>query len=72
MDIAIPGVDLGKNVCSVVGLDASGAIVMRRIDEARDIDRAGGEASSLRCPAEACCGAHHLGRCSQLTATMFG
>ena len=24
------GVDLGKNVCSVVGLDASGAVVMRR------------------------------------------
>jgi hypothetical protein len=24
MDIAVLGVDLGKNVCSVVGLDASG------------------------------------------------
>ena len=30
MDISVLGVDLGKNVCSVVGLDASGAIVMRR------------------------------------------
>jgi transposase len=30
MDIAVLGVDLGKNVCSVVGLDASGAVVMRR------------------------------------------
>jgi hypothetical protein len=30
IDIAVLGVDLGKNVCSVVGLDASGAIVMRR------------------------------------------
>ena len=29
MDIAVLGVDLGKNVCSVVGLDASGAVVMR-------------------------------------------
>jgi hypothetical protein len=29
MDIAVLGVDLGKNVCSVVGLDASGAAVMR-------------------------------------------
>ena len=25
MEIAVLGVDLGKNVCSVVGLDASGA-----------------------------------------------
>jgi transposase len=30
VDIAVLGVDLGKNVCSVVGLDASGAVVMRR------------------------------------------
>ena len=30
MDIAVLGVDLGKNGCSVVGLNASGAVVMRR------------------------------------------
>ena len=30
MDIGVLGVDLGKNVCSVVGLNASGAVVMRR------------------------------------------
>ena len=30
MDIAVLGVDLGKNVCSVVGLDVSGAVIMRR------------------------------------------
>jgi hypothetical protein len=30
MDISVLGIDLGKNVCSVVGLDASGAVVMRR------------------------------------------
>jgi transposase len=28
--ISVLGVDLGKNVCSVVGLDASGAVVVRR------------------------------------------
>ena len=28
--ISVLGVDLGKNVCSVVGLDAAGAVVMRR------------------------------------------
>jgi hypothetical protein len=30
MKIAVLGIDLGKNVCSVVGLDASGAVVLRR------------------------------------------
>ena len=30
MRISVLGVDLGKNVCSVVGLDASGAVVLRR------------------------------------------
>ena len=29
MDISVLGVDLGKNVCSVVGLDASGGVVRR-------------------------------------------
>ena len=36
MDISVLGVDLGKNVCSVVGLDASGAVVMRRKDTRRN------------------------------------
>ena len=30
MRISVLGVDLGKNVCSVVGLDTSGAVVLRR------------------------------------------
>ncbi len=30
MKIAVLGIDLGKNVCSVVGLDASGVVVLRR------------------------------------------
>jgi hypothetical protein len=30
MDISVLGVDLGKNLCSVVGLDPSGAVVMRQ------------------------------------------
>jgi transposase len=30
MDIAVLGVDLGKNVCSVVGFDAFGTVVTRR------------------------------------------
>jgi len=28
--ISVLGIDLGKNVCSIVGLNTSGAVVMRR------------------------------------------
>ena len=28
--ISVLGIDLGKNVCSIVGLDATGAVVLRR------------------------------------------
>ena len=30
MNIAVLGIDLGKSVCSLVGLDETGAVVMRR------------------------------------------
>ena len=30
MEISVLGVDLGTNVCSLVGFDASGAVVLRR------------------------------------------
>ena len=30
MDIAVLGIDLGKNSCSIVGLDSSGKVVLRR------------------------------------------
>ena len=30
MQIAVLGIDLGKNLCSVVGLDVAGRVVLRR------------------------------------------
>ncbi|RYF02502.1 MAG: IS110 family transposase, partial [Oxalobacteraceae bacterium] len=30
MDVSVLGIDLGKNSCSVVGLDATGKVVVRR------------------------------------------
>ena len=30
MDISVLGIDLGKNSCSVVGLDVTGKVVVRR------------------------------------------
>ncbi len=62
MSIVILGIDLGKNVCSVVGVDAAGAVVVRRsMRRPTLIDYV---AKLPRCviAMEACCGAHHLGR----------
>lgn len=30
MSIVILGIDLGKNSCSIVGLDANGVVIVRR------------------------------------------
>lgn len=62
MEIAVLGIELGKTVCSLVGLDASGTAVMRK-----RLRRAGLVAFVMdldRCVVamEARCGAHHLGR----------
>lgn len=62
MSIVTLGIDLGKSICSVVGLDARGAVVLRkRIRRDRLL------AFTAKLPActvamEACCGAHFLGR----------
>jgi transposase len=62
MTISVIGIDLGKNSCSVVGLDMAGAVVVRR-----RMRREGVIAFAAKQPAcvvamEACCGAHHMGR----------
>ena len=62
MDISVLGVDLGKNVCSVVGLDASGAVVMRRKVRRETLVALAEKLPPCVVGMEACCGAHHLGR----------
>lgn len=62
VDVAVIGIDLGKNSCSVAAMDASGRIVFRR-----RASRAGVTGLVRKHPGcivamEACCGAHHLGR----------
>ncbi len=62
MSIAILGVELGKNSCSIVGVDATGAVVTRRSMRRQTLIN-----YVLKLPAcivamEACYGAHHLGR----------
>src|SRR6202453_296071 len=60
--ISVLGVDLGKNVCSVVGLDASGAVVLRRKVRRETLIALAEKLPPCVIGMEACCGAHHLGR----------
>ena len=62
MQIAVLGIDLGKNSCSLVGLDNKGAVVKRR--RMRPVSIVAFARSLPPCiiAMEACCGAHHLGR----------
>ena len=62
MDISVLGVDLGKNVCSVVGLDASGTVVIRRKVRRETLIALAEKLPPCVVAMEACCGAHHLGR----------
>jgi transposase len=62
MDIAILGIDLGKNSCSAVGLDATGQVVVRRRLSRDKVLAFTGKLPACKVAMEACCGAHHLGR----------
>ncbi|MFC0389733.1 IS110 family RNA-guided transposase [Muricoccus vinaceus] len=62
MEIAVLGVDLGKNSCSVVGLDAAGRVVLRRRLHRDGVVRLAAGSRGCVVAMEACCGAHHLGR----------
>lgn len=62
MDIAVLGVDLGKNVCSVVGLDNGGRVLVRRRLKRPAVVEFARQFADCVVAMEACCGAHHLGR----------
>jgi transposase len=62
MKVSVLGVDLGKNVCSLVGLDASGAVVLRRRVKRETLIRLAAKLPPCIVAMEACCGAHYLGR----------
>jgi transposase len=62
MQIAVLGIDLGKNSCSVVGLDASGRVVLRRRLQREGVVKLAADLPGCVMAMEACCGAHHLGR----------
>ncbi len=60
--IAVLGIDLGKNSCSLAGLDAAGAVVMRRRMTREGDDEVRRGIAGCVVAMEACCGAHFLGR----------
>jgi transposase len=62
MKIAVLGIDLGKNSCSVVGLDHAGTVVKRRRMRPESIPAFTRTMPACTVAMEACCGAHHFGR----------
>lgn len=60
--IAVFGIDLGKTSCSVAGMDAAGAVVMRKKMTRDAIVAFAATLPPCVIAMEACCGAHFLGR----------
>lgn len=64
MQISILGIDIGKNSCSVVGVDDRGAVVLRRTMRRQTLIDFVEKLPACVIAMETCCGAHHLGRLS--------
>ena len=62
MSMVTVGIDLGKNLNSVVGLNAQGQIVLRRRVRQATLADLANRLSPCTVAMEACCGAHHVGR----------
>ena len=62
MSIAVLGIDLGKNSCSLAALDEHGVVVKRRRLRRESIAKYTTALSPCIVAMEACCGAHYLGR----------
>jgi transposase len=62
MSIVVVGIDLGKNSCSLVGLDERGAVALRRRMRRESVIALMTKLPGCVVAMEACCGAHHLGR----------
>lgn len=72
MGIVVLGIDLGKNACSLVGLDGSGRVVLRRRMRRGTVEGFVGGLPRCVVAMEACCGARTIsGACSGRRATRF-
>ena len=63
--IAVLGIDLGKNSCSLAGLDSRGAVVLRRRMTRESLIAFISKLPACVVAMEACCGGHFLGRTFQ-------
>lgn len=61
-EIKVLGIDLGKDICSVVGLDDAGNVLLRRRMRRDSVLKLAAGMPACVMAMEACCGAHHLGR----------
>ena len=61
-EIRVLGIDLGKDICSVVGLDETGKVLLRRRTRRDNVLKLADRMPGCVMAMEACCGAHHLGR----------
>ncbi|KTR04541.1 transposase [Aureimonas ureilytica] len=61
-EIRVLGIDLSKDICSVVSMDGSGTVVLRRRMRRDTVLKLAAGLRSCIVAMEACCGAHHLGR----------
>ena len=62
MTVAVLGIDLGKTSCSLVGLDETGRVVLRRRMRRETVIACAAKLPACVAAMEACCGAHHMGR----------
>lgn len=60
--IAVPGIDSGKNSCSVAGMDSAGRVVLRRRMHRDGVIKLAAGLPACVVAMGACCGARHLGR----------
>ena len=62
MTIVTLGIDLGKTLCSIAGMDADGAVVLRRRVRRATLVSLADKLAPCTVAMEACCGAHHVGQ----------
>ena len=65
MQIAVLGIDVGKNSCSIAGMEPTGRIVLRRRLHRDSVVKLASRLPACVMAMEACCGAHHLRRVLQ-------
>lgn len=61
MGIVTIGIDLGKNVCSLAGLEEDGRVVLRKRIQRAKLNSFLSTLPPATVAMEACCGAHHVG-----------